>query len=119
LGLDFIGINCYNTYSLEMKYLYIVVLVGLVGCVQKSAPIAIVPPFGESSEVQINPLPHPFNLNGEMPYAVWVNGKKLPLSRKQTHALAKSLNLDFIQPANTEAIHNGEGWLEPLDLEKN
>lgn len=102
-----------------MKYFYIVCLLGLVGCGQKSVPITIVPPFGASSEVQINPLPHPFNLNGHMPYAVWVNGKRLKLSPKQTQDLADSLNLEFTQPANTEAIHKGEGWLMPLDLEKN
>ena len=81
------------------------------------------PPFTPDSEglaeVQINPLPHPFNLNGSRPYAVWVNGERLPLSSIQIRELAHSLNLKFKQPKDTAEIHNGEGWQRPLDLTKN
>ena len=85
-----------------------------------SAPTSPPPPFipsmKEVAEIQINPLPHPFNVNGTLPYAVWVNGEKLILNHVQTQALTKSLNLEFKQPENTAEIHSGEGWLFPLDL---
>lgn len=85
-------------------------------------PSSVPPPFqpslSELAEIQINPLPHPFNLNGNMPYAVWLNGEKLNLSSQEVRSLALSLNLKFKQPANTAQIHNGEGWLYPLDLNK-
>jgi len=68
------------------------------------------------AEIQINPLPHPFNLDGHMPYAVWVNGKKLPLNSVETRSLAKALNLKFEQPKDTAEIHSGAGWQFPLFL---
>lgn len=119
MGVDIIDFSDYNTYLLEMKYILIAWVAMCLGCVQPPSSVVVVPLLQDPSEVQINPLPHPFNLNGENPYAVWINGKKLRLDRKQTKALAKSLNLEFTQPPNTEAIHNGEGWLAPLNLEKN
>ena len=69
-------------------------------------------------EVQINRLPHPFNLNGSIPYAIWVDGKKLKLNPKETRALAESLNLKFEQPEDTAEIHSGEGWLFPKKINK-
>ena len=83
-----------------------------------SYPLNPNPNATELAEVQINPLPHPFNLNGTIPYAVWVNGKKLPLSGKEIRDLALSLNLKFEQPKDTAQIHNGEGWQYPLPSEK-
>tara|TARA_B100001094_G_scaffold253969_1_gene252591 strand:+ start:59454 stop:59885 length:432 start_codon:yes stop_codon:yes gene_type:complete len=67
-------------------------------------------------EIQINRLPHPFNLNGSMPYAIWVDGKKLKLSPKETRNLAETLNLKFEQPEDTAEIHSGEGWLFPKQI---
>jgi len=69
-------------------------------------------------EIQINRLPHPFNLNGSIPYAIWVDGKKLKLTPKETQALAESLNLKFEQPEDTAEIHSGEGWLFPKKINK-
>ena len=83
-----------------------------------NAPPSFEPSLSELAEIQINPLPHPFNVNGNMPYAVWFNGEKLNLNAHEIRVLAKSLNLRFKQPANTAQIHNGEGWLYPLDLNK-
>ena len=69
-------------------------------------------------EIQINRLPHPFNLNGSIPYAIWVDGEKLKLNPKETRALAESLNLKFEQPEDTAEIHSGEGWLFPKKINK-
>jgi len=80
------------------------------------------PNFAPSREsilnIQVNPIPHPFNLNGIMPYAIWINGKPLPMSPKLSTNLAQVLNLKFTQPKDTAKIHNGEGWLYPLELEE-
>jgi len=52
-----------------------------------------------------------------LPYAIWLNGKKVSLNASETRALVKSLNLKFEQPKNTAKIHQGEGWLYPLPSE--
>jgi hypothetical protein len=125
-----------------MKSLFFLLLLFLAGCNSSSRVIESIdypirppllfppniypshppPPFkpslAELAEVQINPLPHPFNVNGRIPYAVWVNGKKISLNSLETKALAKSLNLEFKQPKDTAQIHSGEGWLYPLPSKK-
>ena len=68
------------------------------------------------AELQINPIPHPFNLNGNIPYAVWLNGEKLNLNPGEIRSLASSLNLKFEQPTDTAKIHQGEGWIYPLKI---
>ena len=82
-----------------------------------SAPPNFTPPVGKLVDIQVNPIPAPFNLNGIMPYAIWVNGKPLPMSPKLSIDVARALNLNFTQPKNTAKIHNGEGWLYPLNIE--
>lgn len=101
------------------------------GCVtQKTVHNTVPPPFpvleGPTSPppnftptfplslMQVNRLPHPFNVNGSVPYAVWVDGKRLNLNPQQTKELTSFLNLKFEQPPNTAAIHAGEGWLFPI-----
>lgn len=68
--------------------------------------------------IQVNPIPHPFNLNGTMPYAIWVNGEPLPMSHELSQGVAKALQLEFKQPKNTAKIHNGEGWLYPIKVKE-
>lgn len=81
-------------------------------------PPNFTPDMTQLAEVQINPLPHPFNLNGNVPYAIWVNGKRLSLNNTQVKELAHALNLKFKQPKGTAQIHSGEGWLHPLPFER-
>ena len=83
-----------------------------------SKPPNFIPPFSKLIDIQVNPIPTPFNLNGNMPYAIWVNGKSLPMSPKLSTDVARALNLNFAQPKNTAKIHNGEGWLYPLKIKK-
>ena len=64
--------------------------------------------------VQVNSLPHPFNVGGNMPYQVWVNGERLPLNSDKANRIVDLLDLKpFEQPKNTAAIHNGAGWMFP------
>ncbi len=121
----------------KINYLFIALL--LVGCQanktknQGTGFIAPPPPpkilpslpppnfttdINEVKEIQVNRLPHPFNLNGNTPYAVWVDGKRLQLSRNEVKSLAVALNLKFTQPEDTAEIHNGEGWLYPKKLDR-
>ncbi len=83
-----------------------------------SSPPSFEPPIDKLINLQVNPIPHPFNLNGTIPYAIWVNGEALPMSHSLSQSIAKALSLEFIQPKNTAQIHNGEGWLYPLDIKE-
>lgn len=80
-----------------------------------SDPPSFVPSLDEVAEIQINPIPHPFDLNGYFPYAVWINGQRLKLTPKEMNQLIIALNLNSGQIKQTENIHSGEGWLYPLD----
>jgi len=68
--------------------------------------------------IQVNKLPFPFNLDGTMPYQVWVDGEPLQLKSEQADQIIDALGLargdDFIQPENTAEIHSGAGWQFPL-----
>jgi len=67
-------------------------------------------------EIQVNRLPHPFNVDGHLPYQVWVDGERLELNSPAARTIIKTLNLKFEQPEDTAEIHSGAGWLKPLDL---
>ena len=81
-------------------------------------PPSFIPTKESILNIQVNPIPHPFNLNGTMPYAIWVNGERLPMSPELSTSVANALNLNFTQPKDTANIHNGEGWLFPLEIEE-
>ena len=66
--------------------------------------------------IQVNALPSPLNMNGNLPFAVWVDGKKLPMNSKQSQMIVKTLNIKFVEPKNTAEIHSGEGWLYPRSI---
>lgn len=73
-----------------------------------------IPSFPKDFVVQINPIPHPLSIDGQIPFVVWVNGKRLELSGAQVKHLTQSLNIKYEKPQDTAEIHDGEGWLEPL-----
>ena len=70
----------------------------------------IVPPH----VIEINKVPHPFNLNNFNEYIVWVNGKKVSMQRDQKNALIALVGARNITPVSDADIHNGDGWLRPL-----
>jgi hypothetical protein len=49
-----------------------------------------------------------------MPYAVWINGERVQMPRKDIILIAKELNLSLDPPDNTAELHNGAGWQKPL-----
>ena len=68
------------------------------------------------TEIQINAVPKPLDINGLYPYMVWVNGKHSGLSPGEAKALAQALNLPIHEKPTHYAINNGDGWLRPLPL---
>jgi len=80
-----------------------------------STPPSFIPSLDEVAKIEINPIPHPFDLNGHFPYAVWINGQRLKLSYKELNQLVVALDLNSQHIKHSENIHNGEGWLYPLD----
>lgn len=79
-------------------------------------PPSFIPSAKGLAEIQINPIPHPFSINGEFPFVVWVDGKRLQLSNSEIKQLTKSLNIKYQAPNNTAKIHQGEGWQYPLKV---
>ena len=65
-------------------------------------------------QIQINSVPHPFNISGS--YVVWVNKKRVKLGRSQVNFLAKTLNLSLERPKDTAELHNGNGWIRPFEI---
>ena len=120
-----------------MRVSYFIFLFVLFGCRQSDQivgsdfpppppPPSLLPPpppnFTPTKQsvlnIQVNPIPHPFNLNGTIPYAIWVNGKPLPMSYDLSQNVAQALRLEFKQPKDTAKIHSGEGWLYPLKIKE-
>jgi hypothetical protein len=73
----------------------------------------LIPTSPPKYNVQINPVPFPFNITGS--YVVWVNNEKVNLNKQQLDALVSKLNLPTEKPKDTAKIHNGEGWLRPFN----
>lgn len=63
-------------------------------------------------EIQINPVPQPFNMMH--PYVIWVNGERLDIPKKDIILIAEEFNLSLEPPQNTAELHSGNGWLSPL-----
>lgn len=73
-----------------------------------------IPNFSDFKQIQINNVPHPFDINGHLPCSVWINGKKADLTPQQAQSLAKILNLKSYPVIDNEKLHEGIGWLQPL-----
>jgi len=63
--------------------------------------------------IQVNRIPHPFNLNGRLPFQVWVDGEQVPLDINEVKDMIEVLNIKFTQPKDTKEIHSGAGWIFP------
>lgn len=69
-----------------------------------------------TTEIQINSVPKPLDIDGFYPYMVWVNGEPSGLNPGQAKALAIALGLPIHEKPTHYAIENGEGWIRPLSL---
>ena len=82
-----------------------------------AADIKLPPPFANHRhEIQINSIPPPLDVNGKLPFTVWVNGKQLYLDGKKLQGLKEYLGLEEENPNNIADIHSGKGWLQPRIL---
>jgi hypothetical protein len=126
LGLDFISFSCYNSIVMgKVLSILSAVMCLCMGCrTQEGAVAPILPPpvlaeaILQGKEVQINHLPHPLNVKGTLPFAVWVDGERVPLNTIELQAIGQTLNIDFNPPPDTPEIHNGAGWVYPFRLVK-
>lgn len=103
-----------------MKAFYSLFILFLFGCVAKQdSQIADYNRYSYISftEIQINPIPHPLNLNGSIPYVIWIDGKRARLNPGEVRKLAVSLGLP-LNVRGTPEMHAGAGWHQPLDLTK-
>jgi hypothetical protein len=69
-----------------------------------------------TTEIQINAVPKPLDIDGFYPYMVWVNGEPSGLNPGQVKDLAIALGLPIHEKPTHYAIHDGEGWTRPLSL---
>ena len=77
------------------------------------------PPFASHRhEIQINSIPPPLDVNGRLPFTVWVNGKQLHLDGKKLQGLKEYLSLKQENPNSIADIHSGKGWLRPRILKQ-
>ena len=72
-----------------------------------------IPDIREVYEIQINPIPHPFSISGNL--AVWVNKRRVKLNHNQSKYLFVLLNLPPNFNKDTADIHKGSGWLQAFD----
>ena len=79
-----------------------------------TAPPNFTPDIREVYNIQINPVPHPFNITGS--HVIWVNKQKLRINRKQLNEIVQHLNLPTGRPKDTAQLHLGEGWLRPFEI---
>jgi hypothetical protein len=67
--------------------------------------------------IEINSIPHPFDVAGTFPYALWVNG--MGISNPDQAALSeiiKKIGKENIPPIDMRDIH--KGWTEPRFVNK-
>ena len=57
--------------------------------------------------IEINSIPHPFNVNGIHPYVVWVNGQRVDLPRDEVLSLINKIGAENIKPPSNKDIHLG------------
>jgi hypothetical protein len=116
-----------------MKALICSIVFLFCGCIAKYSSFSSYPPppppppnilpdtpppryIPQLKNIQVNTIPHPFNINGRMPFAVWVDGEQLPINSKESNAIVQALNIKFVEPKSTAEIHRGEGWLYPKKI---
>ncbi|NCF42964.1 MAG: hypothetical protein GWP32_08825 [Bacteroidetes bacterium] len=116
---------------MKIYSLYFIFLLFFVGCESSktevsnidSSKLELPPPIPnftpnivKLSEVQINEIPHPFNINGHIPCVIWVNGKRLNISPLEAQKLAKAVDLSSRPKIHASRLHSGEGWAKPLSV---
>jgi hypothetical protein len=63
----------------------------------------------QTQVIEINSVPPPFDVNGVMPYVVWVNGSRVDMPKKDVMVLVSKIGKENIKTAKSNDIHRG--WL--------
>ena len=102
---------------------YLMLLYFLCGCVQ--TPLkqelnvnANPPPLNkEPILIEINNVPPPFDVAGNFPYVLWINGMYISNpDHKALHGIINKIGEDRIPGINPKDIH--DGWIQPRFVKK-
>ena len=66
--------------------------------------------------IEINSVPPAFDLAGNHPYVLWINGVKINAKKQDIINFVNKIGMENIKPMTTSDIHNG--WIEPHFFEK-
>ncbi len=112
-----------------MKYLYFCLILITVGCISDYTPDYIpdyTPLEGDINEqeedglyytsvpmfIEINNVPPPFDVAGNFPYVLWINGQRVPYAPvKELTAVVDKVGRSEIKEIQYADIH--KGWLYP------
>jgi len=66
--------------------------------------------------VEINQIPPPFDLAGNDPYIVWVNGARVHLPKEYIEPIIEKIGKENIKPIDIMNLH--DGWINPHFFEQ-
>jgi hypothetical protein len=104
-----------------MKYLYFPIVLILTGCISNNQPLE--GDFFQNQDedifyvsgpmfIEINNIPPPFDVAGNFPYVLWINGQRVPYAPvKELTAVVSKIGKDKIKEIDYADIH--KGWLYP------
>jgi hypothetical protein len=95
-----------------MKCILLPILLLASGCLSQTATTRVLESIGPGPILmEVNSVPPPFDLNGRLPYVLWVNGVKVDLPRGDLAYLVSKIGAGNIKPIEMQDIH--QGWLWP------
>jgi hypothetical protein len=100
-----------------VKYLSIILILIVFGCLQKrslhkSMEASIAQEVKQKPVlIEVNSVPPPFDLAGNNPYVVWMNGRKVNLPKEDLTELVNKVGEENIPSIDLMDIH--KGWLRP------
>jgi hypothetical protein len=95
-----------------MKFIFLPILFLAGGCLSQTATTKVLESLGPGPVlIEVNSVPHPFDLNGRAPYVLWVNGVRIDVSNEDLSYFISRIGADNIKPTESQDIH--QGWLWP------
>jgi hypothetical protein len=106
---------------MKTNLFFILILISFCGCTRSTnKPLWEVTPPNPTKIyvatkpvlIEINSVPQPFDVAGNFPYVLWINGAHIASpDMKALSAIVNKIGEDKIPTINHEDIH--EGWIEP------
>ena len=101
-----------------MRFFLFLILCALSGCVRftenKEIHVSANLPTKNKAPIliEINNVPPPFDVAGNFPYVLWINGMYISNpDYKALHSIINNIGEDRIPGINPKDIH--EGWIQP------